>query len=150
MTNLMQHSTGVLDISDDESKVTPVDDRGKENVPPAELGIELAPAGGVVSPAAETRNVAKMEQDRAPLGELNAADYYPEGCNAFSVAIVHDDDGESLVTAPTKSSPLSQSVIISSAATDPITSDLVTDLAKGKDGDEEDGPSTDAADAGRE
>ena len=33
-----------------------------------------------------------MEESRAPLGELNAADYYGDDCHAFSYAVVHDDD----------------------------------------------------------
>ncbi|KAJ5641956.1 hypothetical protein N7490_005956 [Penicillium lividum] len=93
MTNLMQHSTGVLDISDDEGKAA-VDDRGKENVPPSELGIELPRSNQAVAlaAAAEARKAEKMEEDRSPLGELTASDYYPEDCNAFSYAVVYDDD----------------------------------------------------------
>ncbi|KAA8642947.1 uncharacterized protein ATNIH1004_009709 [Aspergillus tanneri] len=47
MTNLMQHSTGVLDISDDEDKVESAT-RGKENIPPCRSRHQLAsfsPAG---------------------------------------------------------------------------------------------------------
>lgn len=96
MTNLMQHSTGVLDISDDEGKASVTEGRGKENVPPAELGIDLPPSRQVTALAAATaaRKASKMDEDRAPLGELNAADYYPEDCNAFSYAVVYDDDSE--------------------------------------------------------
>ncbi|KAJ6110784.1 hypothetical protein N7486_003019 [Penicillium sp. IBT 16267x] len=92
MTNLMQHSTGVLDISDDEGKTSDV--RGKENVPPSELGIDLPRSSQAVAlaAAAEARKAAKMEEDRSPLGELTASDYYPEDCNAFSYAVVYDDD----------------------------------------------------------
>lgn len=94
----MQHSTGVLDISDDEGKASIADGRGKENVPPAELGIDLPPSRQVTALAAATaaRKASKMDEDRAPLGELNAADYYPEDCNALSYAVVYDDDGENV------------------------------------------------------
>lgn len=30
--------------------------------------------------------------ERAPLGELNATEFYGEGCHAFSVEVVYDDD----------------------------------------------------------
>lgn len=92
MTNLMQHSTTVLDISDDEGK-SDVCPRGKENIPPHELGIELPRAlQSTASIPAAARKAPKMDESRAPLGELNAAEYYAEGCNAFSYTIVHDDE----------------------------------------------------------
>lgn len=98
MTNLMQHSTGVLDISDDESKNPPSDDRGKENVPPSELGIELphSTQSTSLAGAAAARKASRMEEERAPLGELNPSDYYPADCNAFSYAVVYDDDEENV------------------------------------------------------
>lgn len=96
MTNLMQHSTGVLDISDDESKQqeTSSTGRGKENVPPSELNLILPTTRQQESPAAAARKSVMMEESRAPLGELNAADYYGDDCHAFSYAVVHDDDQE--------------------------------------------------------
>ncbi|OJJ83264.1 uncharacterized protein ASPGLDRAFT_128612 [Aspergillus glaucus CBS 516.65] len=95
MTNLMQHSTGVLDISDSEAKQDTSSGRGKENVPPAELGIELAPAAPQQeSPAAAARKSVMMEESRAPLGELNAADYYGADCHAFSYAVVWEEAEE--------------------------------------------------------
>ncbi|KAK1145096.1 hypothetical protein N8T08_004529 [Aspergillus melleus] len=91
MTNLMQHSTGVLDISDDEGKVEP-STRGKENIPPTELGISLPRSRQQESPAAAARKSVMMEEPRSPLGELNTADYYGEDCHAFSYAIIYDDE----------------------------------------------------------
>ncbi|KAL4894798.1 hypothetical protein BDV59DRAFT_164306 [Aspergillus ambiguus] len=92
MTNLMQHSTGVLDLSDDErpSHASP---RGKENIPPAELDIVLAPAAPSASSPATTRKSPAKDDDvpRSPLGELSAVDYYPDGCHAFSYAVVYED-----------------------------------------------------------
>lgn len=106
-TNLMQHSTTVLDISDDEGKSDPCP-RGKENIPPHELDIELPRArqSTTTTPAA-ARKSAKMEETRAPLGELNAAEYYAEDCNAFSYAIVYDEEHSPAFKKP--SSPLAQS-----------------------------------------
>ena len=105
-TNLMQHSTTVLDISDDEkSDFCP---RGKENIPPHELGIELPPARqSTTATTAASRKSPKMEETRAPLGELNAAEYYAEDCNAFSYAIVYDEEHSPEFRKP--SSPLAQS-----------------------------------------
>ncbi|KAJ5621023.1 hypothetical protein N7510_005007 [Penicillium lagena] len=96
MTNLMQHSTGVLDISDDEGKAAVVDGRGKENVPPVELGLEPPRTRASVSAAHKAAVSSKMDEDRAPLGELNAVDYYAKDCNAFSYAVVYDDAEENV------------------------------------------------------
>lgn len=126
MTNLMQHSTGVLDISDDESKTSTADDRGKENVPPAELGIDLPRSREVTAlvEAAAARKAGKMEEDRSPLGELNAADYYPEDCNAFSFAVVYDDEDEIENGPSSKKMPPSQSTVLTPAITTSIASVL--------------------------
>lgn len=97
MTNLMQHSTGVLDISDEETKrgTSSTTGRGKENVSPSELGINLpSTTSRQESPAAAARKSVMMDESRAPLGELNAADYYGADCHAFSYVIVYDDDEE--------------------------------------------------------
>ncbi|KAJ5223358.1 hypothetical protein N7468_007900 [Penicillium chermesinum] len=127
MTNLLQHSTGVLDISDDEGKGSPADSRGKENVPPAELGIDLPHSAQATSLAAPVvaRKAPKMEEDRAPLGELDAADYYPEGCNAFSVALVHEDEHESVPFKKASGlTPFSASTFVPPAITTSIASML--------------------------
>jgi hypothetical protein len=100
MTNLMQHSTCVLDISDDESKVEP-SGRGKENVPPAELGIDLPRSRQQESPAAAARKSVMLDESRSPLGDLNAADYYGEDCHAFSYAVVYDDEETDATPAKT-------------------------------------------------
>lgn len=90
----MQHSTCVLDISDDEGKASS-DGRGKENIPPVELGISI-PNSTTTSRRNTPRKApaVKMDEDRVPLVELNAADYYGDGCHAFSYAVVFDDEYE--------------------------------------------------------
>ncbi|KAE8354210.1 hypothetical protein BDV28DRAFT_131430 [Aspergillus coremiiformis] len=114
MTNLMQHSTCVLDISDDESKVEP-SGRGKENIPPVELGIDLPRSRQQESSAAAARKSVMMEESRAPLGNLNAADYYGEDCHAFSYTVVYDEETETIPAKKTslpalpRSSPHSRS-----------------------------------------
>ncbi|KAJ9249220.1 hypothetical protein DTO207G8_6874 [Paecilomyces variotii] len=92
MTNLMQHSTCVLDISDDEGKGK-TDGRGKENIPPHELGIQLASSTNV-SVATSRKNMKTIEP-RSPLGELDATDYYADGCHSLSVAVIYDEEPQS-------------------------------------------------------
>jgi hypothetical protein len=131
MTNLMEHSTGVLDISDDEGKAVITDARGKENVPPSELGLDL-PRSQQATPlaASSAARKDKMEEDRAPLGELTASDYYPEDCNAFSFVVVHDDEDEN-VSASKKafSAPPSQAAFMPPAITASIDSLLATAMS---------------------
>ncbi|PYI05994.1 hypothetical protein BO78DRAFT_128790 [Aspergillus sclerotiicarbonarius CBS 121057] len=102
MTNLMQHSTCVLDISDQEGKVE-ISGRGKENVPPAELGIDLPRSRQRESPAAAARKSVMLEESREPLGDLSPADYYGDDCHAFSYAIVYDEETEENAKAPLSS-----------------------------------------------
>jgi hypothetical protein len=100
MTNLMQHSTCVLDISDDEGKAE-LSSRGKENIPPSELGIDLSRT--LERETSVSRKTDMTDEPRSPLGELNAADYYGEDCHAFSYAVVYDEDetaSETKTTVP--------------------------------------------------
>ncbi|EKV10849.1 hypothetical protein PDIG_53370 [Penicillium digitatum PHI26] len=107
MTNLMQHSTTVLDISDDEGKSDPRT-RGKENIPPHELGVEVPRTRQSAATIPAARKLPKIDEPRAPLGELNAAEYYAEDCNAFSYTVVYDKE-EHAPEFKKPSSPLSQS-----------------------------------------
>lgn len=89
MTNMMQHSTCVLDISDDEGKAE-FSSRGKENIPPSELEIDLSRTRE--RETSVLRKTEMADEPRSPLGELNAADYYGEDCHAFSYAVIYDED----------------------------------------------------------
>ena len=83
--NLVQHGYQTLDISDDESKSSGKDARGKENVPPADYS-------GIVP---VQRKDMMSDEVRTPLGDLNAADYYAAGCDISSFVMVpeeHDID----------------------------------------------------------
>ena len=90
--NLMQFSTQTLDISDDESRVIAKDDRGKENIPPNEH--HILPA---ISPAVLTGPVSRKDmmtdEPRTPLGDLDAAEFYAEGCDSASYVIVPTEKG---------------------------------------------------------
>ncbi|KAG5291563.1 hypothetical protein I7I48_03409 [Histoplasma ohiense] len=79
MANLMEHSTCVLDISDDEDKLRKnVDDRGKENIPPPpppldfageqdaavdDAGVTVAPSAAAVAAAASLSGAAAATVD---------------------------------------------------------------------------------------
>lgn len=78
-SNLMEHSTSTLDISDDETRAARKDDRGKENIPPVD-GLN-APARSV------SRSDIMSDDTRAPLADLNAGDFYAPGCDASSVFV---------------------------------------------------------------
>ncbi|TQV91762.1 hypothetical protein V2A60_006117 [Cordyceps javanica] len=89
MTNLLQHSTCVLDISSDEETEAKaerdrVDGCNKENVPPTG---HAARAAAPASPRS-----AKMGSERAPLGALNPRDFYADGCDENSVVYVDEDE----------------------------------------------------------
>ncbi|KAM0339309.1 hypothetical protein ACHAPU_010990 [Fusarium lateritium] len=89
MTNLLQHSTCVLDISSDEESERKrnrdrAEGRDKENVPPPD-------------DISQTRRVPRaddmiIEKERVALGEMNTAEFYPEGCDETSVIIVLEDE----------------------------------------------------------
>ncbi|KAI0599188.1 hypothetical protein F4775DRAFT_591638 [Biscogniauxia sp. FL1348] len=95
MTNLLQHSTCVLDISsDEESETRRQRERaeGKENVPPADDVSQTS------RPRARRADVDAdamiVEKERCPLGEMDVKEYYSEGCDENSVFIVPGDDHE--------------------------------------------------------
>lgn len=104
--NLMEHSASVLDISSDDDVDTKQrneeQERGKENIPPLDF---LLSQPRVHSPAEESLDEVKveepvkrprlrkfvqdaMEEDRRPLGDLVASDFYAEGCDASSYVTV--------------------------------------------------------------
>ncbi|ETS86120.1 hypothetical protein PFICI_04145 [Pestalotiopsis fici W106-1] len=99
MTNLLQHSTCILDISSDEESESRLEREraeGKENVPPADDMSQT-------SRPRNARAVADLddmifEKERNPLGEMKASDYYAEGCDETSVVIVPGDDDEETKT----------------------------------------------------
>ncbi|PGH28474.1 hypothetical protein GX50_08784 [[Emmonsia] crescens] len=106
MANLMEHSTCVLDISDDEDKSRNKDDRGKENIPPPSPlvgfgGQRVVDGGEVVNynnnatAAADgadgtSRNVEMTDNEqRAALGELDVAHFV-----SVSKEEADEDEGE--------------------------------------------------------
>lgn len=95
MTNLLQHSTCVLDISSDEeseSRLQQEHAEGKENVPPAD-DVSQTSRPRALRQVAHADDMI-IEKERSPLGEMNAKEYYAEGCDDGSVVIVPGDDEE--------------------------------------------------------
>ncbi|TLS31270.1 hypothetical protein PpBr36_03203 [Pyricularia pennisetigena] len=98
MTNLLQHSTCVLDISsDEESEQKAVRERAegrdKENIPPADDVSQIR--------TRRSEDDMLVEKTRGPLTEMNAADYYADGCGSDSFIIVpgeyvDDEDAETV------------------------------------------------------
>ncbi|KAL8785892.1 MAG: hypothetical protein Q9195_008437 [Heterodermia aff. obscurata] len=92
-SNLMEHSTSTLDISDDEtSKSKMFNEENKENIPPQEAGMN-APVSRAVAGMHASRKHMMTDEPRAPLGDLEASDYYAAGCDASSYITIPWDDG---------------------------------------------------------
>lgn len=89
MANLMEHSTCTLDISDDESASHKGDKDNKENIPPVDGPAAIGYSSTQIT---STRRDMMTDEPRTPLGDLDAQDFYEEGCNASSVIIVLADD----------------------------------------------------------
>lgn len=91
--NLMEHSTLTLDLSSDDEPTTKAnEDRGKENVAPADYD---AVASSSSSPRSRRslKSAADMETDeaaRAPLGSLDTTDFIPEGLTKDSIIVIND------------------------------------------------------------
>lgn len=113
-TNLMEHSTNILDISSDDDSDTKsrseTREKGKENIPPPDYCLtssrsasddEVAADESVKSKLRRKLQENAMDEDRSPLSDLPASDYFGEGLDANSHVIV---DG----TAPEKGSSLSK------------------------------------------
>lgn len=97
MTNLLQHSTCRLDISSDEEcerkAREKAEDRGKENVPPADdISQTSARRATTISEGG-----MEYEKPRTALGDLNVEDFYAEGCDPTSVFIVPEDEDDGTV-----------------------------------------------------
>ncbi|TPX08673.1 uncharacterized protein E0L32_009862 [Thyridium curvatum] len=97
MTNLLQHSTCVLDISSDEESEQKArrerdEGRDKENVPPADDVSQTSRAASARAAVGTSMDDMVVEKSRDPLSQLNAADFYPEGCDESSVVIIPGDD----------------------------------------------------------
>ncbi|OTA94585.1 hypothetical protein M434DRAFT_10536 [Hypoxylon sp. CO27-5] len=120
MTNLLQHSTCVLDISsDEESESRRQRERaeGKENVPPTD---DISQTSRPRAARHVMDDEMVFEKERNPLGEMDVREYYSEGCDENSIIIVPgDEDSEQpqrqaaseFQFAPQSNSPESDTVL---------------------------------------
>lgn len=90
-SNLMEHSACTLDISDDETSSSKMfDEENKENIPP-QPGMN-APVSNAIAAMHASRKHMMTDEPRAPLGELEASDYYAAGCDALSYITIPGDE----------------------------------------------------------
>ncbi|KAK3373170.1 hypothetical protein B0T24DRAFT_251779 [Lasiosphaeria ovina] len=112
MTNLLQHSTCTLDISSDEesekrARRDNAEGRDKENIPPSDDVSQTSARAARATAAAAGFDDMIVEKQRGPLVEMNAADYYADGCDYTSVILVPGDDEEAeTVVDETEQAPL--------------------------------------------
>ncbi|KAL2754760.1 hypothetical protein ACRALDRAFT_1077027 [Sodiomyces alcalophilus JCM 7366] len=98
-TNLLQHSTCVLDISSDDDTEEKAmraraEGRDKENVPPAD-DVSQTTASRSVNSAGQTReDDMVVEKKRIALGEMDASAFYAAGCDERSVIFVPGDEDD--------------------------------------------------------
>ncbi|KAI1266571.1 hypothetical protein F5Y18DRAFT_361122 [Xylariaceae sp. FL1019] len=114
MTNLLQHSTCVLDISSDEeseSRLQRERAEGKENVPPVD-DVSQTSRPRAARLAANSDEMI-IEKERNPLGEMDPKEYYSEGCDENSVVIIPGDEDEEASTQDNFNVPVN--------ATEPVT-----------------------------
>ena len=94
----MQNSTHTLDISDDESRLSPKIDRdNKENIPPVDFRNQVN--------VPISRRDVMTDETRAPLGDLDAKHFYAEGCDANSVIIIPVEESEQVPKQPALNDP---------------------------------------------
>ncbi|KAI1305627.1 hypothetical protein F5Y03DRAFT_147081 [Xylaria venustula] len=95
MTNLLQHSTCVLDISsDEESETRRQRERaeGKENIPPVDDVSQTSRPRAARLATSDDEMV--FEKERNPLGEMDPRQYYAQGCHENSIIIIPGEDDE--------------------------------------------------------
>lgn len=135
MTNLLQHSTCVLDISSDEESAQRArreNKEDKENVPPVD---DVSQTSRRVRARREDEMV--VEKERVALGEMKAADFYAEGCDETSVTIVPGDEEEEQPKAEQKKPSMEVNFNFAPElqALPPVTSEEEAELEAPKDED---------------
>lgn len=99
MTNLLQHSTCMLDISSDEEcmqklRKEKAEGRGKENVPPVD---DISQTSTRRRATVISEGGMEYEKPRIALGSLNAEDFYADGVDPAEVIIVPGDDEDDVI-----------------------------------------------------
>lgn len=97
--NLMEHSACTLDISDDESVSLKHEDKGKENIPPSDCP-QQPQTVAQEEKAARSRRTAVLDamldegEERLPLGDLPAVDFYDVGLTEKSEVVFGSDEAK--------------------------------------------------------
>lgn len=99
MTNLLQHSTCMLDISSDEEcaqklRREKAEGRGKENIPPAD---DISQTSIRRATTTVSEGGMEYEKPRVALGDLNAEDFYAEGVDPKEMIIVPGDEDDGTI-----------------------------------------------------
>ena len=111
MTNLLQHSTCVLDISSDEETEKRetrecAEGRDKENVPPTDDVSQIPQSARTPSTRGAGSDADDMivEKNRGPLQEMDSQDFWPEGTDDEDFFVVpgdeDDDDAAATIAGP--------------------------------------------------
>lgn len=140
MTNLLQHSTCVLDISSDEQSeekatLQRAEGRDKENVPPADDVSQTTSVRSVASARPAGDDDMVTEKQRVALGEMDASSFYAAGCDENSVVIVPgDEDNEAEFPAPVQAQDEEVQADVTTSMSEPETKlDAVPEIkTKGK------------------
>lgn len=129
--NLMEHSTLTLDLSSDDEAATKVnEDRGKENVAPADY--DAVVSSSPRSSRRSLKSAADMEIDeaaRAPLGSLDTTEFIPDGLTKDSIIIINELPETCTLEAPIeKQELLCNPPIVISPPKKTCTADLKDDI----------------------
>lgn len=89
--NLVIHSATTRDISSDTAGINAKADRGKENILPTDGIYAVDPKN---NPASTGRNNRMTNRRRTPLGDLDIAEFFAEGCDVDSCFIIPAEMGE--------------------------------------------------------
>jgi hypothetical protein len=122
MANLMEHSTCVLDISDDEGKGSNKDDRGKENIPPQDIVNGLPISTPTQSFSNPSRIVEMTDEPRSALGELDPAKFFPDGVDASSSVLVSEETEEELASVDELNCPMPPPADVNTHVDEPMPS----------------------------
>ncbi|MCJ1316057.1 hypothetical protein MMC15_001377 [Xylographa vitiligo] len=98
--NVMSFSFQTVDISDDESRRASNHDRGKENIPPTDYLSSVVATQQVTTAGSASRQAMMTDEPRTPLGDLDAADFYADGCDASSYIIVPAEKSDDKIEKP--------------------------------------------------
>ncbi|KAL5606624.1 hypothetical protein BROUX41_003022 [Berkeleyomyces rouxiae] len=135
-TNMLQHSTCVLDLSSDDETRTRVnkdraEGRDKENVPPVD---DVSQTSNTRSATRASDDAMIVEQKRAALADLDATEFYAHGCDENSVFVIPaDEDTEADAADDASTTP--DDATLSSSDDSTVPSVAIADVPEEKEQD---------------